>query len=123
MAAILIATMDSQSFDSLSSEIQGEGHEVLWASNGQDACDMAIGADMVFLDTALPIFNGYEVATILRGDPDLPGELPIFLLADEAVEPHQFEQAGFTGQFRKSHSYCDVRELLSSQLRTLHPLA
>lgn len=119
MATILIATMDSRVFDILSREIMGEGHEVRWASDGKEACDMAAGAELVFLDAALPIFNAYEVVAMLRGDPDIPRELPIFLLGDETVEPHQFERAGFTGQFRKSHSYCDVRELLTTQLRDL----
>lgn len=121
MATILIATMDSQAYDSLSSEILGEGYEVLWASDGKEACDLAPGAALVFLDASLPIFNAYEVATLLRGDPDLPRDLPILLLGDEAAEPHQFERAGFTGQFRKSHSYCDVRELLSCHLQATAP--
>lgn len=117
MATVLIATMDSQAFESLSSEVMGEGHDVIWASDGQEACERAPEAAVVFLDAALPIFNGYEVATILRGDPDVRRDLPLLLLGDEAVEPHQFEQAGFTGQFRKSHSYCDVREILSTLLQ------
>lgn len=121
MATILIATMDSQAYDALSSEILGEGHEVLWASDGKEACDLAPGAALVFLDASLPIFDAYEVATLLRGDPDLPRYLPILLLGDEAAEPHQFERAGFTGQFRKSHSYCDVRELLSCHLQATVP--
>jgi CheY-like chemotaxis protein len=111
--------MDSQAFDSLSNEIMGEGHEVRWASDGKEACDLALGAELIFLDAALPIFNAFEVTAILRGDPDVPRDLPIFLLGDEAVDPHLFERSGFTGQFRKSHSYCDVRELLSSHLRVL----
>ena len=117
MSTILVATIDSQAFESLSSEIQGEGHDVLWAGDGKEACDLAPGAELVFVDAALPIFDGFEVATLLRGDPDVPRDLPILLLADDAAEPHLFERAGFTGQFRKSHSYCDVRELLSTHLR------
>ncbi len=117
MATILVATIDSQAFDSLSSEIMGEGHEVLWAGDGQEACDLAPDAELVFLDASLPIFDGYEVAALLRGDPEVPRDLPILLFSDDAAEPHQFERAGFTGQFRKSHSYCDVRELLSTHLR------
>lgn len=117
MATILVATIDSQAFESLSSEILGEGHEVLWAGDGKEACDLAPGAALIFVDAALPIFDGFEVATILRGDPDVPRDLPILLLSDDAAEPHQFERAGFTGQFRKSHSYCDVREVLSCHLR------
>lgn len=116
MATVLIATMDSQAYESLSSEIQGEGHEVLWASDGQEACELACGAALVFLDQVLPVFSAFEVVTALRGNPDLPRELPVLLLSDDVPEPHEFEMAGFTGQFRKSHSYCDVRELLSKHL-------
>lgn len=119
MATVLIATMDSRAYDSLSSEIQGEGHEVLWASDGQEACELAARVELVFLDTALPVFSAYEAVALLRGDPDIPRALPVLLLSDDIPEPHEFERAGFTGQFRKSHSFCDVRELLSKYLGVL----
>lgn len=117
MSTIVIASLDGEAVATLCSELEAEGHEVRWAGDGQEACEMAVGAALVFLDRELPVFSGFEVASILRGDPDIPRELPILLLDDDAVEPHAFEHSGFTGQFRKSHSYHEVRELISAHLR------
>ena len=118
MAKVLIATMDSLVFDTLSAEVAGEGHEVLWASDGKDACDLTLSSEpaLVFVEEELPVFDGFEVAQILRGDPDVPRELPIVLLSDEPVEPHRFERSGFTAQFAKTHGYFEVRELLAAHL-------
>lgn len=117
MAIIVIASLDGEAVTTLSNELEAEGHKVRWAGDGQEACEMAVGAALVFLERELPVFSGFEVAAILRGDPDIPRELPILLLDDDAVDPHVFDHSGFTGQFRKSHSYHEVRELVSVHLR------
>jgi len=119
MATVLIATMDSLVYDALSAEVSGEGHAVLWATDGKEACDQVLAqhVDFVFLVESLPVFGGFEVVEILRADPDVPAELPIFLLADERVEPHRFERSGFTGQFPKTHGYFELRELLAAHIR------
>ncbi|MCF6286459.1 MAG: hypothetical protein L3K26_14890 [Candidatus Hydrogenedentes bacterium] len=115
MAMILIATMDSTEFTTLSAEIEGEGHDVLWASDGKEAVEQALSQRpaVVFLSSALPVYDGFEVAEILRGAPDVPRALPLLLLSDEAVEPHRFERSGFTEQFPKTHGHHDVREILA----------
>lgn len=117
MAIIVIASLDGEAVTTLSNELEAEGHKVRWAGDGQEACEMAVGAALVFLERELPVFSGFEVAAILRGDPDIPRDLPILLLDDDAVDPHVFDHSGFTGQFRKSHSYHEVRELVSVHLR------
>jgi len=119
MAIVLIATMDSVVFDTLSAEVAGEGHEVLWASNGQDAYDQTLSRkpDLLFVENALPIFNGFELVALLRGDPDVPPALPVLLIGDDAVEPHRFERSGFTAQFPKTHGYFELREVLAAHLR------
>lgn len=116
MANVLIATMDSLVGDALSSEVTGEGHDVIWVQDGKDACDevLARRPALVFLELELPVFNAFEVVEILRGDPEVPDALPVFLLSDAMVEPHRFERAGFTGQFRKTHGYFELRELLAA---------
>jgi len=115
MATVLIATMDSREFGVLSAEIEGEGHEALWAQDGQEAIDMTLERrpGVVFLDPQLPVFSGFEVAEILRGDPEVPGDLPLLLLCDGAIEPHLFDRSGFTAQFYKKHAHQEVRELMS----------
>lgn len=115
MATILIATMDSSEFAILSAEVEGEGHGVLWASDGKEAVDLVLthSPAIAFVSSALPVYDGFEVAKILRGDPDVPRDLPLLLLSDEAVEPHRFEQSGFTEQFPETHAHHDVREVLA----------
>ena len=115
MATILIATEDSLAYGVLSAEIEGEGFEVLWAQDGYEAIELtrAQKPSAVFMESKLSIFNGFEVAETLRSDPDVPADLPIYLYEDDAVEPHRFEQAGFTAQFLKKHAYQDIREILA----------
>ena len=115
MATILIATMDGTEFGILSSEVEGEGHEVLWASDGQEAVNLTLTRHpvMVFVDLSLPVYDGFEVAEMLRGDPDVPRDLPVLALCDDAIEPHRFDRSGFTAQFPKKHAHQDVRELLA----------
>lgn len=115
MATILIATMDSGVYDILSAEVEGEGHDVLWATDGKDAIDLTVERRpvTVFLEPELPIFSGFEVAEILRGDPDVPRDLPLLVLCDEPIEPHRFERSGFTSQFPKAHAHQQLREVLA----------
>lgn len=119
MSTVLIATIDSTLFDTLSAEVAGEGHTVIWAGDGQDAYNLALEQrpDIVFTEEELPIFNGYELAEMLQGDPEVPSALPVYLLANEAPEPHRFARAGFTGRFPREHGYFELRELLAAELR------
>lgn len=111
--------MDSLVYDALSAEVAGEGHEVLWASDGQEACDLTLARrpDLLLLEQALPVFDGFEVADILRGDPDVPKALPIVLVADHGVEPHRLERSGFSGIFPKTHGYFELREFLAAHIQ------
>ena len=115
MAKILIATEDSVAYGVLSAEIEGEGFEVLWAQDGYEAIELTRSEkpSAVFIQINLTIYSGFEVAETLRSDPDIPAELPIFLYEDDAIEPHKFEQAGFSAQFLKKHAHQDTREVLA----------
>ncbi|MBX3177150.1 MAG: response regulator [Candidatus Hydrogenedentes bacterium] len=119
MSTVLIATIDSLLYEVLSSEISGEGHTVIWAADGKDAYDMTLSQhpDLVFTEEELPIFSGYELAEMLQGDPEVPSALPVYLLSNEAPEPHRFTRAGFKGRFPREHGYFELRELLAAELR------
>ncbi len=56
--------------------------EVLEASDGQQAIDMAEGSelDIIFLDFNMPVMNGGDAAKILR--PQFPGSKMAFLTAN-----------------------------------------
>jgi DNA-binding response OmpR family regulator len=114
MGRVLVATADGGYFDIVDAEIAAEGHQSIWSTDGQDAQDLALSEqpDLVILDATLPVFSGLEVATALRGDPEVPSGLPIVVVGDEAIHPHLLEQAGVTFHARKTHSRHEMRDLL-----------
>lgn len=119
MAQVLIATEDAALYYVLSAECEGEGHTALWAAQGHEAYQMALteAPDLVFLDVALAYFNGYELCEMLRADPHVPGGLPIFLLADDYLNPQVLSRIRATGMFSKTHSAHEIRELLAEHLQ------
>lgn len=118
MAQIVIASEDLGVLAVLAAEVAAEGHDVIEVMNGQDALDSVSpnGADLVFLDRSLPIFNGIEVCQMLREDPDLPPSLPIILVTDEDLDSHTRERARITVVLAKTHSMHEVRDLLARYL-------
>jgi CheY-like chemotaxis protein len=121
MASVLIATDDAALAHILWSEIEGMGFEALWEVAGHTAFDTAIAhqPSVVLLDVNLPVHTGLELAALLRADPDLPRGLPVFLLTDDAVEPHTLERNGVTDVFPKTHDAAMLRELVVAAVHTV----
>jgi CheY-like chemotaxis protein len=88
---------------------------------GHTAFDTAIAhqPSVVLLDVNLPVHTGLELAALLRADPDLPRGLPVFLLTDDAVEPHTLERNGVTDVFPKTHDAAMLRELVVAAVHTV----
>ena len=118
MAIILLATGDTTAYDIFSAEISGEGHELVWAIDGQEAYDLALEnmPDLALLDLSLPIFNAFETCELLRNDPDFPPHLPVFILTDEDLSAKQLEGARATGAFPKTHLAQELRDVLVDHL-------
>lgn len=114
--SVLIATEDSGAYAVLSAEVEALGFEPLWATDGHDAYELALAEEpcVVFADNVLSVFTGLELTARLREDPEIPRELPIYLLSDDALEPHVLERSGLTGVFPKTHSGDRLRELIYS---------
>ena len=114
MARILLASSDAASLDVLSSEVSGDGHEVLEAVTGLEAYEMTLAEepDMVFLTVPLSVFNGYETCEMLRQDPDVSPTLPIIFLVKEDVDKRRLENIGATGVLPTIHQGCEVSDLL-----------
>ena len=115
MAKVLIATNDSGVLDTLAAEIQGEGHDVQCAADGQEAYAQVLGSclDLIILDPALPVFDGYETCRILRDDPDVPEGIPILFLTTADTDRRSMERVGGTDSLPKQHETWQVRELLT----------
>jgi len=64
-----------------------EGHEVVTASDGQEAMDLlaATRPDLMILDVMMPRKNGFEVCADVRADPAL-SRMPILMLTAKGRE-------------------------------------
>ena len=118
MALILIADDDSASFDVLTVALTAEGHEVLYAANGQEALEMAAGSrpDLIFLDVMMPVFDGYETCERMRNDPDIPEKLPIIFLTATEEDPRRIEQVGGSDYLTKRHMIAELQDMLVRHL-------
>jgi len=64
-----------------------QGHEMLAAVNGEEALQKirTHKPDLILLDIMMPRIDGYEVARLLRADPETAA-LPIIMLSAKAQE-------------------------------------
>ncbi len=122
MARILIADDDSSSYEVLAVALSAEGHEVLYAANGQEAIELAVDAkpDLVFLDVMMPVFDGYETCERMRNDPEIPQKLPIIFLTATEENHRKMEQVGASDYLPKRHMIADLQDML---IRHLGPRA
>jgi CheY-like chemotaxis protein len=86
---VLVAEDEPEAAALIESILQREGCEVLIASDGAQALEMARELprpDMVLLDLELPVISGREILSILRSDASLSG-IPVFVVsaADDAA--------------------------------------
>jgi len=118
MARILVADDDSASLDVMVVALQAEGHEVLCASNGQEAYEIAVAEqpDLVFLDVMMPVQDGYEACSMMRSDTSLPSNLPIVFLTSLDADTKMFEKVGASGYLPKRHMVVELRDLLIKYL-------
>ena len=115
MARILVATDDSRAFDVLQAELEGLGHEAVWAVTGHEAVSYAQEAppDLVLIDSRIEMFDARETCYLMREDPDLPPALPILLLTDEEINAKKLEQFKVSGIIGRTHGSQDLREMLT----------
>lgn len=118
MARILIADDDTAAFEVMSVALTAQGHEVLYAADGQEACDMAVAEqpDLVFLDVMMPIFDGFETCERLRNDPEIPAELPIVFLTSVEPDSRKLDSVRASAYLPKRHMIQDLQNLLVKHL-------
>lgn len=119
MATVVVADSNYQEMEALSLAVSAEGHTVREASDGQEAMEIALReqADLVLLDVALPVFTGYECASMLRNDPDFPRENAIILLSNKDEDVRDVARAGADDCENKRTLLPRMREFLSIHLR------
>lgn len=63
--------------------LEGMGHEVQYAVNGQEALDAALATqyDCIFMDIQMPRMNGVVATNILRNDPKFKEQSGVHIIA------------------------------------------
>jgi two-component system, OmpR family, response regulator MtrA len=89
MSLIFIADDDPDVRELVEYKLLHAGHDVLSASNGQDALRLVPAArpnvDLLLLDVMMPGFSGFDVLAELRAD-EATRLLPIIMLTAKAQE-------------------------------------
>jgi len=77
---------------------------VLWAQDGQEGIDKAVQSkpDLILLDIQLPVMDGYEVAKMLRSNPEL-NKIPVIAVTSYAMSGDREKalSAGCNGYIEK----------------------
>ena len=78
---ILIVDDEPLNLTTLEAFLAGEGYDLIFASNGFDACAKAQveRPDLVLLDVMMPEMDGFTVTRRIRSDPEI-GRVPIMLI-------------------------------------------
>ena len=79
--SVLIVDDDQTSLAALESILDGQGYNIIRASNGSDALQKAdaLIPDLILVDVMMPVMDGFEVCKRIRATPKL-AEMPIIIL-------------------------------------------
>ena len=79
---VLIADDEPDILEILKYNLVGEGYEVITAKDGDEALEKARRTmpDLIILDVMMPEMNGFDVAAILKNDPQTM-DIPIIVLS------------------------------------------
>ena len=82
MAKILIAEDERDIRDLVAFTLRFAGHEVVAASNGEEAVQMAPQAnpDLILMDVRMPRMTGYEACRAIKANPSLK-DIPVVFLS------------------------------------------
>ncbi len=119
MEPILIASDDTEWMSNMADTIAADGYKPYCATNGMEAYDHAafLHPVLIILDVNLPVCDGMETCRLLRSEPSLPSQLPIFLTGTVAPSIKALHNVGATGFMPKYASSGEWHDLLVEHLR------
>lgn len=104
MATLLLAEDNDLNRDVIARRLSRRGFEVIEAIDGGEALEMTRSErpDALLLDLSMPVIDGWEVATRLKGD-EATADIPIIAVTAHAVkgEREKALEAGCDGYFAK----------------------
>lgn len=86
MAKILLVEDDEMNRDMLSRRLQRRNYEVLIATDGKQALEMARAEEprLILMDISLPEMDGYEATRQIKASPETQG-IPVIALTAHAM--------------------------------------
>ncbi len=104
MTKILVADDNSNIQKMVGLALKDQGIEVVGVGNGEAAVRKAteIRPDLVLADVFMPVRNGYEVCSYIKGDPSL-AHIPVILLvgAFDPLDEQEAQRVGADGVLKK----------------------
>ena len=82
MARVLLIDDDQSNLDFMRKLLQIEGHEIMWAPDGEQGLALVRQSrpDFIICDVIMPHLGGYAVLETVRADPKLSG-IPVLLFS------------------------------------------
>ena len=114
MAIVVVAGQDLASIDLVSATIEGLGHKAVFVESAVDVVTEVIEhqAAAAVLDEVMETFDGYEVAAMLRAEPEVADAFPILLLVTLDADSRKLDRAGITECLVKGRQSADFADLL-----------
>ena len=86
MSKILIVEDNEMNRDMLSRRLERKGYEVVMAEDGQKGVDMSRSEspNLILMDLGLPIMDGWEATSTIKGD-DRTKDIPVIVLTAHAM--------------------------------------
>ncbi len=83
---ILLVEDNEMNRDMLSRRLTRNGYEVVMATDGQQAVDMAASEkpDLILMDMSLPVIDGWEATRLVKAAPDTQ-DIPVIALTAHAM--------------------------------------
>ncbi len=90
LAKVLIADSTEKDRVKFRTELQSAGHEVLEATNGDEALKKTVSdpPDLIFMDTTLEVSDGFEVLKALKGNPGT-AKIRVIMVAPSRGAPQE----------------------------------
>ena len=118
MTKVVLAGEDPECMDSVRATIESMGHEVFFVESAVDVVEEVLEqeAALAVLDESMATFDGYEVAQMLREEPNVPDVFSVLLLVSEDTDGRKLERAGVSECFVKGHNSAELSDLLVKML-------
>lgn len=120
MAKVLLVEDDLQLREIYGARLQAEGHQVVTASDGEEALAVAMRdhPELIVLDVMMPKISGFDVLDILRSTPETKGIKVIMMTAlSQEADRSRGEKLGVNKYLVKSQ--VTLEDVMSAVRQTL----